>query len=394
MLFSILIGYFLGSISPSYILGRLLKNVDIREVGEKNAGTTNTYKVLGLGPAIITAIYDLLKGLLAMFMAFLIGASDLVIYLAGIAAIIGHIFPFYLGFRGGQGVATATGLLIFFLINLFRNHALPWESLGFMLMIVLFVLFITRQKDFLALIIMPYLLVLIFRNFDFNLLTIFTGIVILHIFAVNIYEANKKKIFQFKSKTLEAALVWRTLLRPLAIIFPILLFLVDKNIVLWILAVLAGILLILDLVRLLSGKINLFFFKRASFVFKKREEKRFSSMTLFLLSSLITILFFPRDIAVITLSFLIFGDVFAKFFGIEYGKTRIFDKSLEGSMAHLMACLLVGYLFWPYVGLSSLLIISGAFIATLAELLPLGINDNFIVPLASAVGMLLIGKII
>jgi len=98
-LLSIIIGYAIGSLSPAYFLGKVLKNVDIREVGDKNAGTSNVYKVLGIIPAIITATYDLSKGLLAMLVASLIGVPEPIIYLSGLAAIVGHVFPFYLNFR-------------------------------------------------------------------------------------------------------------------------------------------------------------------------------------------------------------------------------------------------------------------------------------------------------
>ena len=61
IILAVLAGYLLGSISPAYILGKLLRGIDIREYGDKNAGTTNTRRVLGLGPAIITGFYDFFK---------------------------------------------------------------------------------------------------------------------------------------------------------------------------------------------------------------------------------------------------------------------------------------------------------------------------------------------
>ena len=85
-------GYLFGSISPSYILGRLLKNIDIREHGTKNAGATNVYKVLGLGPAVITVVFDLSKGLLIMYAAHLLGASPPIMHIAGFAAVLGHVY--------------------------------------------------------------------------------------------------------------------------------------------------------------------------------------------------------------------------------------------------------------------------------------------------------------
>lgn len=65
---AILIGYLLGSISPAYFLGKILKGIDIRKEGSGNAGSRNVYRVLGLGPAIITGVIDLSKGVLAILL--------------------------------------------------------------------------------------------------------------------------------------------------------------------------------------------------------------------------------------------------------------------------------------------------------------------------------------
>src|SRR4030042_5768883 len=94
----ILIGYLLGAVSPAYFLGRVIKKVDIRTIGTKNAGTTNVFRELGLWPAVVTAIYALAKGLAAMAIAYYLLHLPLpFVYGAGLAAIVGHIFPFYLG---------------------------------------------------------------------------------------------------------------------------------------------------------------------------------------------------------------------------------------------------------------------------------------------------------
>ena len=390
----IIIGYLLGSISPSYILGRLLRNIDIRKVGEENAGTTNAYRVLGLYPAIITAVYDLTKGLIAMMIAYLLNTPEPIWYLAGLSAVVGHVFPFYLDFRGGQGVATSTGLLFYALYILLKQHAIPLESLGILTIIILGIFGITRKKTFLALIVMPSLFFLVFKNCSINYLTIFTGIILIHIFLVNVYEAVKHKIFKLKRETLKKVLVWRSLMRPLAAIFPISYFYLDRKIMLWVIGIIGLGFLILDLIRLFDERINIFFFKHANKVFKKREETRFSSMTLFFLSMFFTVLLFNKYIAITAMVFLIFGDLFAKFFGSEYGKIKIWNKTLEGSIAFFCACLLAGYLLWPYVGLSPIVIVLGALVATFAELLPVGINDNFIVALSSAATMMILNNYI
>ena len=112
----IIIGYLLGGILPAFIFGKI-KGIDIREEGTKNAGTANAFKVLGLSYAIPTALYDTLKGLLAMLIAYSLNANFIFIQISGLAVIVGHVFPFYLNFRGGQGNATATGLLLYYLVN-------------------------------------------------------------------------------------------------------------------------------------------------------------------------------------------------------------------------------------------------------------------------------------
>lgn len=113
---SILIGYFIGSILPAYFFGRL-KGIDIRKEGTCNAGTLNVYHTLGVVYAIPTAIFDTLKGLFVILLTQSIGADYIFAQISGLVAIVGHILPFYIGFRGGQGVACATGIMLFYLVQ-------------------------------------------------------------------------------------------------------------------------------------------------------------------------------------------------------------------------------------------------------------------------------------
>jgi glycerol-3-phosphate acyltransferase PlsY len=391
----LIIGYLLGSVSPAYILGRLLRGKDIRELGDKNAGTTNVFHTLGLRPAIICGIYDLAKGLLSMFVAYKLGSPELIIYLSGYAAILGHVFPFYLGFRGGQGSATGVAILIYFLVKLSLIHLLPFNSLAILAAATLAILAITRQKGLLGFITLPALLVIVLKNYEFSYLTLFTGLLIVQLFAVSTYEAVKNKIFVLHNRTFKQVLVWRTLMRPLGIIFPIANLYLPHALTLWIVGAIAGVFLVFDLIRLLSRPLNFFFFKKAKIIFKKKEERRLSSITLFLIANFVVILLFSKFIALAALAYLVFGDVFAKFFGLEYGQIKIFgDKTLEGSGAFFIACLIAGYLLWLYTGLPPAVILSGAVAATVAEALPLGINDNLSVAILSASAMFIADKLL
>ncbi len=108
---SVLVGYLLGSISFSYVFGKRLKKLDIRQHGSGNAGATNTLRVLGVGPAIGVLLLDTLKGVVAVILALYLGGEGLAPALAGLAAIVGHNWPVFLRFKGGKGVATTIGVL-------------------------------------------------------------------------------------------------------------------------------------------------------------------------------------------------------------------------------------------------------------------------------------------
>jgi glycerol-3-phosphate acyltransferase PlsY len=113
-----IVAYLLGSIPTSVWISRAFFNIDIREYGSGNAGATNTFRVLGVKAGIIVFIVDILKGFLAVnlihFTKYYIPHSGDYIniqLLLGIAAMLGHIFPIYVGFKGGKGVATLFGVI-------------------------------------------------------------------------------------------------------------------------------------------------------------------------------------------------------------------------------------------------------------------------------------------
>jgi glycerol-3-phosphate acyltransferase PlsY len=114
----ILIAYLLGSIPTSVWIGKAFFNIDVREFGSGNAGATNTFRVLGKSAGIPVLIIDILKGTAAVALAYFSGfdyGSDEFINLQlglGIAALMGHIFPVFAGFRGGKGVATILGIVV------------------------------------------------------------------------------------------------------------------------------------------------------------------------------------------------------------------------------------------------------------------------------------------
>jgi glycerol-3-phosphate acyltransferase PlsY len=109
----IVAAYLLGATPTSYMAGRLGRGIDLREHGSKNLGATNVYRLLGWGYAIPVGLFDVAKGAVAvaLFGRWASGPEWLPVTLGG-AAVLGHMFSPFVGFRGGKGVATAAGVFL------------------------------------------------------------------------------------------------------------------------------------------------------------------------------------------------------------------------------------------------------------------------------------------
>ncbi len=116
-----IIAYAIGSVSFSVIFSKKIAGFDVREKGSGNAGSTNVLRTVGKKAAALTLVCDILKGIVAILIAVIIGniVNDidkaLLVQIASIAVVIGHTFPIFFGFKGGKGVATSLGVLL--LIN-------------------------------------------------------------------------------------------------------------------------------------------------------------------------------------------------------------------------------------------------------------------------------------
>lgn len=117
----VLVGYAIGSIPTGYWIGKVTKGIDVREHGSGNLGATNVFRVLGAGAGIATLVFDIFKGALAVLLFAPVfhshtAGGDPIFYgpgwLAGLSAILGHSFSFWVRFRGGKGVATTAGAFL------------------------------------------------------------------------------------------------------------------------------------------------------------------------------------------------------------------------------------------------------------------------------------------
>ena len=106
-------GYLLGSIPFGYLIVRATKDADVRASGSGNIGATNVNRVAGAGAGLVTLLLDVAKGYAAVWLAERVSGGDVSwMALGGVAAVVGHMFPVWLGFRGGKGVATALGVFV------------------------------------------------------------------------------------------------------------------------------------------------------------------------------------------------------------------------------------------------------------------------------------------
>jgi glycerol-3-phosphate acyltransferase PlsY len=101
---SLVLGYLIGSFPSAYVVARLRKGIDIRQVGSRNMGAMNVFYSVGFGYGILVLALDIGKGAAAVAIARAMGTPDLIQLLAGLAAVVGHNFPVFLNFKGGRGV--------------------------------------------------------------------------------------------------------------------------------------------------------------------------------------------------------------------------------------------------------------------------------------------------
>lgn len=111
-IFVALFGYLLGSVPTGVLLTKFFSKVDPRKTGSKNIGATNIFRTAGKTLGVLTLVGDVLKGMIPIGIAIQLDVSDLWIATAGLSSLLGHVFPIFLGFKGGKGVATALGVYV------------------------------------------------------------------------------------------------------------------------------------------------------------------------------------------------------------------------------------------------------------------------------------------
>jgi len=203
--FFIISAYLLGSIPTSVWIGKFFFNKDIRDYGSGNAGATNTIRVLGYGAGIPVLLFDVFKAWLPVFASMYWVSwdvkGDTLVYFnifIGIAAVLGHIYPVYIGFKGGKGVATLAGT------------ALALFPMAFLASLITFIFVITITRyvslgSLAAAFVFPIFLVFVFDNHSIPLIVlgIFASLFLIYTHRKNIRNLINGTENKFGAKTKE-----------------------------------------------------------------------------------------------------------------------------------------------------------------------------------------------
>jgi len=167
----VILCYLIGSIPFSYIISRQFGRVDIRQRGSGNVGATNVLRTMGIGYALLSAVGDILKGVVAAWIALQAGGGVLLL-LCPLAAVVGHCYPVFLKFKGGKGVATSAGALL-----LLTPAVLGWLFLAFVASIIIFRM--VSVGSITAAVLVPFLTIFLYPHQPFVItLTLFLALLV------------------------------------------------------------------------------------------------------------------------------------------------------------------------------------------------------------------------
>lgn len=210
----LILSYLLGAFPSSVVYGKLLREVDIRKHGSGNAGGTNAWRVLGWKVGLPVMLTDVAKGALASTLIARIPLGPLpvefstVALLCGLAAVLGHVFPIYIGFRGGKGVATAAGMLV-------GNAPIPVACVLGVFALMLFLFGKVSLGSILAAISLPLSVFFLdrFTSIDYPVLLLALTIA-LALFILYTHRSNIRRLIRREEKTFPKLQLWKRIPRP------------------------------------------------------------------------------------------------------------------------------------------------------------------------------------
>ncbi len=209
----LVLSYLLGAFPSAIIVGRLSKGIDIRQHGSGNAGATNAWRVLGWRAGLPVALIDVAKGVAAAAgiaripLGQLPLTFDVVAILCGLAAVVGHVFPIYTGFRGGKGVATAGGMLL-------ATAAIPVGCALGLFLVVLFLFGKVSLGSILAAWAIPVSTLLLDRLTALDYPVLLVGLTAgLAVFILYTHRSNIARLLRGEERSFPRLQLWKRFLR-------------------------------------------------------------------------------------------------------------------------------------------------------------------------------------
>jgi len=187
----------------------------------------------------------------------------------------------------------------------------------------------------------------------------------------------------------------RKIVHLVALLIPILYYFLPRNTSLLILTLFTAAFLIIDFVRLQVGTFKKLFLLLFGQLLRRKELHTLTGGSYLLIASLVSMLVFSKSVFIPAMLFLVVGDTVAALFGLRYGRIRIFRKTIAGTSACLISCLIIAYIVskLPNARLPLGIGIVGAVIATIVEALPVEVNDNVIIPISTGIIMQILKSI-
>ncbi len=393
----VFMGYLIGSFLPGYFLPLWVKKMDIRKVGDGNPGIINVKRNAGFTLAFLTFLYDIPKGLLSVFISlYLFKLPVSLAYLAGVSAILGHKFPFYLGFKGGRGIAATVGMFLYIFIRVLVLDFSWVEIIPFFIFIALYALLLTLSThgkgDLFTASIFPLMgaYMVIHLNLSADL------IFFMALASIMTAESGRNLVRDKIVFSRDKPAAWRTIVRPFALLFIPFGMILQKPTLLILIGCVLVLFFLLDLLRILLPKVESFSQKEIMPGFRlcnKDEQGKISSMTDFLLGLFLCFLLFERNIAFAGLGFVSLAVWLGKLVEVNFGRRQIFaqsNRTLEGSLAFLCGAVTVAYLLWSGGLLPLPVVCIGALVSLLIVVIPSQLDEAFTIPLISGAIMSLL----
>ena len=282
----------------------------------------------------------------------------------------------------GTGIAPAAGMYLYLIVCEILSGGFSPLSLLIIFGVGLVIGMITFSREATGLVVSLFMIIQ--TPIEMSLTLDAALCTALSVFMLVIFIIDTARIRLFKPREGVEFKLWRVVLRPFAFLFIPIGILWGKEVLVILIGAVAGIFIVTDIVRIFTGK-SLGSIKGLADMYRKREKRRFSSMTLFLTALFIIFLVFPRDIAYMSLVYLTVGDLFGKMIGRQFGRHRLYrQKTLEGTLAFFAGSVMTGYIFHSLLPIPILYVLAGSAFAAIVELLTDRANDNFTVGILSS----------